>query len=367
MLEQYGIPFWAEKLIMSVGILVGTIIVAYFVRMILSFVAHRMARKTASNLDDLIIEAVSKPVFSLIIVGGLYYEIKYLHKSFSFISEGTYELLLGVAFTFAMVLGGWLIIRIAESLTTWYARNIAAKTETKFDDEFIPIFSRSLKVIIFVLVLMAVLSHFNIDVKGLVAVLGVSSLAFALAAQDTLANMIAGFVLMLDRPFRVGDRVTLTENRILDVYEIGLRSTKFLTRDNTLVIIPNAEISKMTIDNLSYPAPQIRVRIDVGVAYGSDIDRVRELLFEAAHSHPDVIKDPPPFVQFINFGESSLDFRLNVYVDDYSIQRRTGHAVRELVYKIFAKENIEIPFPQRVVYLVDPNRGKKYKPNPGIE
>jgi MscS family membrane protein len=359
MLEQYGIPLWAEKLIMSGGILIGTIIAAYVVRMILGFAAHRMARKTASNLDDLIIEAISKPVFSLILVGGLDFEIKYLHSSFEFISEGTYELLHGIAFTFAMVLAGWLTIRIFESLTTWYAKNIAAKTETKFDDEFIPIFSRSLKAIVFVLVLMAVLSHFNIDVKGLVAVLGVSSLAFALAAQDTLANMIAGFVLMLDRPFRVGDRVTLTENRILDVYEIGLRSTKFLTRDNTLVIIPNAEISKMTIDNLSYPAPQIRVRIDVGVAYGSDIDRVRELLFQAAYSHSDVLKEPPAFVQFINFGESSLDFRLNVYVADYAIQRRTEHAVRELVYKIFGKDNIEIPFPQRVVYLHEQNKGKE--------
>lgn len=358
MLEQYGIPLWAEKLIFACGILIGTIIAAYLIRMILRFVTHRIARKTSSNLDDLIIEAISKPVFNLIIVGGLDFEIKYLHKSFEFITEGTYELLHGIAFTFAMVLVGWLVIRIFESLTTWYAKNIAAKTETKFDDEFIPIFSRSLKAIVFVLVLMAVLSHFNIDIKGLVAVLGVSSLAFALAAQDTLSNMIAGFVLMLDRPFRVGDRVTLVEDRILDVYEIGLRSTKFLTRDNTLVIIPNAEISRMTIDNLSYPAPQIRVRIDVGVAYGSDIDRVRELLFEAAHSHPDTLKEPPPFVQFINFGESSLDFRLNIYVADYAIQRRTGHAVRELVYKIFGKENIEIPFPQRVVYLHEQDKEK---------
>ncbi|MEE9441782.1 MAG: mechanosensitive ion channel domain-containing protein [candidate division Zixibacteria bacterium] len=361
MLEQYGIPLWAEKLIMSGGILVGTIFAAYVVRIILRFVAHRFARKTASKLDDLIIEAVSKPVFNLIIVGGLDFEIKYLHESFEFISEGTYKLLHGIAFAFAMVLIGWLTIRFSESITTWYAKNIAARTETKFDDEFIPIFSRSLKAIVFVLVLMAVLSHFNIDVKGLVAVLGVSSLAFALAAQDTLANMIAGFILMLDRPFRVGDRVTLADDRILDVYEIGLRSTKFLTRDNTLVIIPNAEISKMTIDNLSYPAPQVRVRIEVGVAYGSDIDRVKELLLEAAHSHPDVIKEPKPFVQFINFGESSLDFRLNVYVADYSIQRPTGHAVRELVYKIFGKENIEIPFPQRVVYLYEQDKEKEKK------
>ncbi|MEZ5359250.1 MAG: mechanosensitive ion channel family protein [Candidatus Zixiibacteriota bacterium] len=356
MLEQYGLPLWAEKLIYAAAILIGTLIAGYAARLILRFLAHRIAQKTKSELDDIIISSIKRPLFYLILILGFGYLFKYLHASYEFITDATDRMLEGIAFSFGAVVTAWLLIRLFTGLSKWYTKHIAAKTETRLDDEFIPIIERSIKIVIFVLVLMAILSHFNVDIKGLVAVLGVSSLAIALAAKDTLANMIAGFILMLDRPFRVGDRITLDGERILDVYEIGLRSTKFLTRDNTLVIIPNNEISRMVVDNLSYPAPEIRVRVHVGVAYGSDIDVVKKLLVEAANSHPATIQQERTWVQFLNFGDSSLDFRVNSYVADYSEQRRTAHEIRELVYKIFDREGIEIPFPQRVVHMKSENK-----------
>ena len=351
MLEKYGIPLWGEKLIYACAIMVGTLLASYIIRLTMRFIAHTIAQRTKSTLDDIMIEALKRPLFYMILIIGFDLEFIYLHKTYAFITDGTFELLDGITFAFGAIVFAWLCLRLVTAISKWYAGNIAQKTETKLDDEFIPIFERSIKIVVFILALMAILSHFNVDIKGLVAVLGVSSLAIALAAKDTLANMIAGFILMLDRPFRVGDRVMLGDDRILDVYEIGLRSTKFLTRDNTLVIIPNAELSRMVVDNLSYPDPQIRIRVEVGVAYGSDIDRVKAMLVEAAQSHPEVIAEPEPWVQFIKFGDSSLDFRLNAYVGNYSVQRRTGHEVRERVYKILARESIEIPFPQRVVYL----------------
>lgn len=195
--------------------------------------------------------------------------------------------------------------------------------------------------------------------------LGVGSLALALAAQDTLANMIAGFILMIDRPFRIGDRVMFNDQRKLDVYEIGLRSTKFLTLENTLFIIPNAELSKMTIDNTSYPEPTIRVKLDVGVAYGSDVDLVKGFLLEAATAHPGVLSKPEAYVQFINFGDSSLDFRIYAYIQANRDQWRVGNAIRENVYKIFIREKIEIPFPQRVLHMAsqDPKENVENKNN----
>jgi small-conductance mechanosensitive channel len=357
MLEKYGIPLWAEQLIFAVGILVGTLIASYLIRLILGFVSRRIADRTKSELDDILISALSKPLFYLIFVGGIDIEFRYLAKTYTFLTEGTFRVLHGIAFTVAAIIVGWLAIRLTTALSKWYAKHIAVKTETKIDDEFIPIFDRGIKMVVFIIVLMAIMSHFNIDIKGLVAVLGVSSLAVALAAQDTLANMIAGFILMLDRPFRVGDRVILGDERKVDVYEIGLRSTKFQTLDRTLVIIPNAEITKMAINNITYPAPLIRAQIDVGVAYGSDIDKVRELLLEAARTYPKTLKEPEPYVEFINLGDSSLDFRLYAYLAEFRDQWRSGNAIREIVYKIFERENIEIPFPQRVVTMVDGGEG----------
>ena len=351
MLSNYGIPLWAEKLIIAAVILIGTLLAAYIVHLILGFLARRLAAKTKSKLDDEIIEAISKPIFLLTLAGGMDLEIQYLAKSYEFIGDGTYKLFHSVIIALAILLVSWLIIRLISALAIWYVENISTKTDTKIDDEFIPIFERSLRTIVVVLALMAILSHFNVDIKGLVAVLGVGSLAIALAAQDTLANMIAGFILMSDRPFRIGDRIILPDGRRVDVYEIGLRSSKFLTFDKSLVVIPNSELSKMTIDNISYPVPRIRIRVDVGVAYGSDIDRVKELLLEAALSHPKVLKDPKPYVQFTNFGDSSLDFVLYAFVPEFKDQWRAGNKVRETVYKVFERESIEIPFPQRVVYL----------------
>lgn len=199
---------------------------------------------------------------------------------------------------------------------------------------------------------MIVLEHFDVDIKGLIAVLGVGSLAVALAAQDTLSNMIAGFVLMIDRPFRRGDRVILGDGTKCDVYLIGLRSTKFLTFDNTLIIVPNAELIKMTINNQSYPEPKIRVKVEVGVAYGSDIDKVRKILLDIARNHPDSLDDPAPDVYFTELADSSLNFAVVCRVGSVSQLWMTSVKIREEIYKRFEAEGVEIPFPQRVVHLV---------------
>lgn len=156
-------------------------------------------------------QGLDQPVYYLIITGGIAYEIDYLFKSFEFLSPVIHQMLKGVTFATAAILIGWMVTRFTIGITGWYAKRIAEKTKTQIDDEFIPIFNRAFKSIVIVLVLMAILSHFKVDIKGLVAVLGVGSLA--LAAQDTLANMIAGFILMIDRPFRVGDRVMFNDRR----------------------------------------------------------------------------------------------------------------------------------------------------------
>ncbi len=163
--------------------------------------------------------------------------------------------------------------------------------------------------------------------------------------------MISGFILMLDRPFRKGDRVVLPSGDLVDVYDIGLRSSKFLTFENTLVIVPNNDLTKSLITNKTYPVEQIRVKVDVGVAYGSDINQVKEILIKCAKAHPEVVDDPAPGAFFLNFGDSSLDFTLICRVDKVSKQFTTGEEIRCAIYDEFEKAGIEIPFPQRVVYM----------------
>jgi small-conductance mechanosensitive channel len=344
-----------EALTMATVIILATILIALLVRVVLRVIAHRVARRTKTEIDDIVIEAVSKPLFYLVLVGGLEILIRYLARAFPEVTAEVFVFLHGIKFSLGAVVAGWLIVRLANGSIRWYGHHIAEKTETKIDEEFIPIVDRIVKLVVFVLVLMSILSHFQVDIKGLVAVLGVGSLAIALAAQDTLANMIAGFILMLDRPFRVGDRIALPDGRRVDVHEIGLRSTKFLTFDNTLIIIPNAELSKMTINNISYPAPRLRVRVDVGVAYGSDVDKVKGLLVEAATGHPAILADPAPNAHLVTMGESAINFSLFAHVAKYHDEWTAGNEIRERVLKIFEREKIEIPYPHRTINIVTEN------------
>jgi MscS family membrane protein len=342
----------AEAMTMAAVIIVATILAAFLARVILKTIARRVARRTKTELDDVIIEAVSKPAFYLVLVGGLEIELRYLARAFPEVAADVFVFLHGVKFALGAIVAGWLVIRLVHGTVRWYGRHVAERTGTRIDEEFVPIVDRVATLVVFILVLMAILSHFEVDIKGLLAVLGVGSLAIALAAQDTLANMIAGFILMLDKPFRVGDRIALPDGRRVDVHEIGLRSTKFMTFDNTLIIIPNAEISKMTINNISYPAPRLRVRVDVGVAYGSDVDKVKAALVEAAAGHPAILADPSPNANLVNMGESSIDFSLFAHVAEYQDEWATGNEIRERILRIFDREKIEIPFPHRTIHVV---------------
>ena len=126
-----------------------------------------------------------------------------------------------------------------------------------WDEEFIPLFRKATKIVIWVITIIIVLARFGVNVNALITALGVSSLAIALAAQDTIANIIAGFLIMVDRPFRIGDEIKLPSGEMVKVLDIGIRRSKFLKLDdNAIVIIPNLDLSKSKIINYTYAREQ---------------------------------------------------------------------------------------------------------------
>jgi small-conductance mechanosensitive channel len=197
-----------------------------------------------------------------------------------------------------------------------------------------------------------------VSIGSLIVSLGVGSLAIALAAQDTLANMIAGFVIMIDRPYRVGDRIQLPSGEVGDVAEIGLRSTRVLNFDNNFLVVPNAEMVKSKIVNYSYPQESIRAFVDVGVEYGTDIDKAKQTLLNLASNHSYVLKDPAPEVFLIDFGQSAVILRLNMRTDDFKKKWPVETSIREQIYKAFANADIKIPLPQQVVHLANRDETK---------
>jgi len=197
------------------------------------------------------------------------------------------------------------------------------------------------------------LDHFEIDATGLVATLGIGSLAIALAAQESLSDIISSFMIILDQPFRVGDRIGITElDTWGDVVDIGLRSTRILTLDHRMIIIPNSIIGKNLVVNYSYPNPQVRNHIEVGVAYGVDLSQAKQVIIEAVKGVEGVSASKPVEPLLTTFGDSALVLRVRYWVDSYTDTPKMYDKVNSAIYTALAVAGIPIPFPQRDVHVI---------------
>jgi small-conductance mechanosensitive channel len=338
-------------LLVRVGITgLATLILYSLVEKIINLMIHIAKKKTSWTGDEELLAYVKKPIRILILLIGIFYCLAYLKD----VLGPRYEHYLKGIFYVLIV---WQIARtimgLAGETGRLYLREI--KDEPLLyggKENFVPLITRLVKIIIFVIALIIILKHFGQDVQSLVVSLGVGSLAIALAAQETLSNMISGFVIMTDRPFRVGDRVKLDTGETGDIYQIGLRSTRILTLDNTLIIVPNALIVKEKLENLSYPAPDVRVEVTVGVSYDSDVHKVKAILLDICDKNPKILKEPAPNAYFKNFGDSSLDFFLACRVSNWKDEWTVAEEIRLEILRRFREEKIEIPFPQRTIWMV---------------
>jgi small-conductance mechanosensitive channel len=168
--------------------------------------------------------------------------------------------------------------------------------------------------------------------------------------QNIAQNFISGIILLIEQPVRHGDFVKV--GGILGTVEdIGLRATHIITRDEVTIIVPNSSLVSAEVINHSRPTTKLRVRIPVGVAYGSDIQRTKQVLLDVAHANPDVLEKPPPDVRLEDFGDSALAFALYAWIEHARDDLRVGSALRFAIEKAFREASIEIPFPQRDVHM----------------
>lgn len=240
---------------------------------------------------------------------------------------------------------------------------IADKTETKVDDIIFDLLNKFLGVIIYATAAILALDIMGVNVMPFIAGAGVAGIAIGFAAKDTLSNLIAGVLLIIDRPFEIGDRIEVWSapagsSTWGDVIDVGLRATKIKTTDNIVIIIPNNEIMKRDIVNYTIISTKIRVRINIGVAYDSDIEKAKDLINSVAGTLPWVSKEPPPKVVVRNFGESSVDLQLRVWIDDARKRMDTISSVTDKVKETFDKNGIEIPYPRRDITIIDKSKAK---------
>ena len=195
-------------------------------------------------------------------------------------------------------------------------------------------------------------NYFGLSVTAVFASAGIAGLAIAMAARETLANFFGGISLLLDKPFTTGNYIILDSGERGEVVDIGLRSTRMLTRDEILICIPNSVITNVKIVNESAPAPRFRIRIKIGVAYGTDVEQVEDILMKLAQGNELAANNPVPRVRFRAFGDSSLDFELLCWARRPEEKGRLIHTLNKEIYHALNEADIAIPFPQRDVHLI---------------
>ncbi len=335
----------------SMALLVLGFILAKILRAILHRVARHVEDRTQTNLDEYIIDSLATPVYRGALVGTLYAAWAF-NPYHSFI--GIDPIVNGILFVLAALVGIKLLLGPLNAVLRWYGELADSKSGMPVSGDFIPLIRKVLAVAVYTIGFIIILEHFGVDIVALVTTLGVASLAVAMAAQETLANMISGFVLMTDRPFRLGDRVKIGEI-YGDVTRIGMRSTDVKTLGNTVIVLPNSKVAAEYIENYSYPDTTYRVKLDIGLAYGTDPEKAMEVMLEVARNTEGVLEAPAPGAFFLEFGDSSLNFVLLAWCKTYSVSWVVQNDLMVNLNRAFSEHGIGIPFPTRTLIFDNPS------------
>ena len=327
----------------AAGLIVVSFGLAFLIDFIVARVFRGLTRRTRVTWDDQLLNALHRPVKTTVFLFGLWLAAARLTlpPTPEAITAAILKTILALVWTvFAIRVIGV----VANHLANSGSRVVDLRTK--------PLFVNVARIVIVAFAVYFVFLFWKIDVTAWMASAGIIGIAVGFAAKDTLANLFSGIFILADAPYKVGDFIVLDSGERGEVTHIGLRSTRLVTRDDVEVTLPNALIANAKIINESGgPHLKERIRCKVGVAYGSDVDRVREVLEEIGKAHPDTCEHPEPRVRFRTMGEYSLDFELLCWVDEPVLRGRILDELNTQVYKALARENIEIPYPKRDIYI----------------
>ncbi len=326
--------------------LLGAFLVWAVFKRAMKRVRKRVQKYEFVRINDRIFELIQRAVgYGLVFLCGIYlvnvFRIPILEKVF-------YAALI---ILLAMPLKDFTLL-----LLGYIETNFVRRTKSKIDDIAFDLLNKFSGIVIFAIAILLALDVLGINVVPFVAGAGIVGIAVGFAAKDTLSNLIAGVLLIMDRPFEIGDRVEVWtspqgSSTWGDVIDIGLRATKIRTTDNIVIIIPNNEIMKRDIVNYTTISSDIRVRIPIGVSYDTDIKKAKSVILEVAKTAEWVLKHPPPRVVVRQFGESSVDLELRVWIKDARKRMDTISYMTDNVKQAFDREGIEIPYPKRDITI----------------
>lgn len=328
-------------------ILTASLLIAAGINLILKLLIKKAAR-TGTKIDDIVLHAIGRPLYILIIVAGVYYAVHqtpYLGEIINkFDEDYRYRRFLLTIF------GTWIVATLAKGIIREYGYEWAAKAKGVMDDRLVVLADMSVMYIIWLIGIMIALGAVGIEITPLITGMGIAGLAVALAAQNLLSNVFGGVTITLDQLYKVGDRVEFG-GVYGDVYEIKPRYTKIRTLDNFVITIPNSKVINDNVINYALPDTTVRVKIPISVAYGTDPKKVDEILFDIAENAPLVLREPKPFVRLVEYAASSQNFELLVWIKHYDDRHSVVDLIFREIFIRFKKEGIEIPFNQMDVHI----------------
>ncbi len=336
-------PYLKNPWIQSLGILILSLVLTVVARWSLGVSLLRLAKKTKTEVDDILIRAVKNVATYSIPVIGLMVALTPLALQTSIPKRAL--------FSFLVVLLVRGAISLVDDMSKTLEKTWKERTASSLDQGLLPLLCKAVKMSVVILGVLIILGKWEVQIAPLLGALGIGGLAIALALNSSLANVFSGIQLILDRSVNVGDKVQLESGEVGVVLDIGLRTTLMKTYDNEVISLPNSQLANARIKNFTKPDETIRVGVNFSVAYGSDVSDVKRVVLDAISQLDDILQEPEPQVLFLNMSDFSLDMCGRVWVDNYGKQFARKLEMTELIYNTLNKSGIEIPFPTRTVYM----------------
>jgi MscS family membrane protein len=356
-MQSFGIIFFWLVIILLVTM--GTLVIS---RLILKQWLWPAIKKTKTKSADRIFSLFQSILLNLILLLGTQAAVRLFIKSF-----GSYtELINNFFFLLYWCIAAYIILSLISIASDWYLSRVPVRDLEEIDHKAIRSIQYLSQLIFGFLAVIILLERFGITMASFhqsLTALGIGGIIIGLAAQNTLADLIAGIAISIDRSFKAGDRILIEKlNTWGDVIEISWRSTRILTRDNRLVAIPNSVIGKELITNYSLPDRIFRVETFVIISYGPDIEYVRNLILEALAHEDWIMQDKPIQALLCDFTEFGVKFKVRCWIENFVETRISEDRLNTAIYKTLRNKGIAVPSLHTIIHFTDQkNEGKVSK------
>jgi MscS family membrane protein len=349
--EAINQTYFSNKLwqyLVFFAIIIAAIIVGKIFYYISKTKLRKMALKSKTKLDDILIDILEEPLVLFIVTCGVWGGQKVLT-----LSPGAINIFKNIIFVLIAISITWFLVRLADMLLRHFVEPLVEKSESKLDDQVLPILMKSIRITIILLAIIVVLSNLGYDILSILAGLGIGGLALALAAQDAVKNVIGGFSIFWDKPFQIDEFVEIS-GKSGTVSEVGLRSTRLKTVGGTTCVLPNSKVADSILENFSTREFR-RVVINIGLTYETSADKMEESfkVIESTIKAVGGIKEDDIMTRFVNFGAFSLDLEIVYWITDMSNWKMIIHNVNMGLKRNLDEAGIDMAFPTETHYVIN--------------